>query len=936
MPPAPDTVRRHFLSWERPWIERVTEWLAAGWDGRGPLDLSATLAIVPTQQSGRRLREALAEYAAARGGAVFSPRVLTPEALLQQDLAPDAASPLQTLLAWSAVFRELDLSAHREIFPVDPPARNFPWSLRLAQQFARLQFTLSETGLRLGDVAGAAGGDFPEQARWEAIAALEALHEAQLARQGLREPNAARIGAVAAPLLERQFQRIVILAAPDVSPLAIRRLTNAASVTPVEVLVFAPADEAGSFDAWGRPASAAWEKRVLELPDFEQRVHLCPDPASQASRLADLVGRYKGVNGILAVGIADPEIAPLLENELNRRHHPVFNPEGRPMRQEGLHGLLTCLAELVRDPAFTTVEALGHCPDFIAFLQARHGADFSAAWWLRSLDDLRADHLPADLEAARQFASRPGYRVELSRGLQTTHEVRERLAAQAFSSGAAEALREIFGRRHLDRTRERDLRFEGAATAWTDLLRECAAAENQFGGLTVSDWWELALRHYGDQRSSEEKPGGALELQGWIELLWEDAPHLAVVGMNDGHVPEAVPEDAFLPGSLRQRLGLTTNATRFARDAYLLQAIAASRAGTGRLDLLFGKAASTGDPLRPSRLLLRCSDDALPERIAFLFRSPEIAEASSSWTRAWRLQPRVECPPERVAVTALRRYLLCPFRFYLRTVLQTESVDPWKSELDAFDFGTLCHAALERIGSDASLRECTDGEVLRAEVLRQLDREVLSRYGKVLPLPLLIQIESARQRLARLAELQALERSAGWEIVDVERAFEVAISGLLVRGKIDRIDRHAATGAVRVLDYKTSDRPRPPAGVHLRALRPGERVPEWAQVMVEGKARAWADLQLPLYLHALAGEFPGRVTCGYFNLPKASGETALALWDDYTPALHESALRCAEGACAAIRRGDFWPPNEGIRADRDDCAALFHRGVEDSVEWSVR
>ncbi|MGH7944943.1 MAG: PD-(D/E)XK nuclease family protein, partial [Opitutaceae bacterium] len=587
-------------------------------------------------------------------------------------------------------------------------------------------------------------------------------------------------------------------------------------------------------------------------------------------------------------------------------------------------------------PAFSAVDALARCPDFIAYLQSVNGAGFSAARWLMSLDELRSQHLPADLDAARQFAAnaeRPG---ELIRGLDTMDELRTSLSSQAFSTGAARAMQEIFGRRQLDRSRDGDVRLEEAASAWTALLRQCADVGKNFDALKLSDWWELALRLYGDQRSSAEKHGGALELQGWLELLWEDAPHLVVAGMNDGLVPEAVPEDAFLPGSLRQRLDLTTNATRFARDAYILQAIAASRRDGGRLDLLFGKTAGSGDPLRPSRLLLRCEEPELPERIGFLFRAPEITEANPAWTRAWRVTPRVAPPPERVAVTALKDYLSCPFRFYLTRVLRMKSVDPLKSELDALDFGILCHSALERIGSDPGLRACIDGDVLRAEVLHQLDRDVQERYGQLLSLPLLIQIESARQRLAKLAELQAAERAAGWEIIHVERPFELELSGLIVRGKIDRIDRHAETGAVRVLDYKTSDKSNPPAGMHLRPTRPVELVPEWAQLVFDGRPHAWRDLQLPLYARALAGEFSGRVTCGYFNLPKASGETALALWEDYTIELHASAMRCAEGACAAIRRGEFWPPNEDIKADRDECAALFHRGVESSVDWAAR
>jgi ATP-dependent helicase/nuclease subunit B len=39
-----------------------------------------------------------------------------------------------------------------------------------------------------------------------------------------------------------------------------------------------------------------------------------------------------------------------------------------------------------------------------------------------------------------------------------------------------------------------------------------------------------------------------------------------VAGLNDGLVPDAVVGDAFLPESLRERLGLKTNAARLARD----------------------------------------------------------------------------------------------------------------------------------------------------------------------------------------------------------------------------------------------------------------------------------------------------------------------------------------------------------------------------------
>jgi ATP-dependent helicase/nuclease subunit B len=727
---------------------------------------------------------------------------------------------------------------------------------------------------------------------------------------------------------------VVLLAVPDPSPLALQRAAALAGGHPVETVIFAPETEAGLFDPWGRPVAEAWERRPLEWERFDRHVRVLPDPAAQAVLLADLAARPDRIPGALALGVGDPDVAPLLENELRRRDVAVFNPDGRRMRGEALFELLRCLAALVRDPSFESVAALARCPDFLAAAGFGPDAEAGVAGWLAGLDDLRARHLPADLDAARAFAAGGRRFSAVAGGLEVMAGLRTQLTGGSFAAGASAALRGIFSGRVLDPESPADARWREAALAWSGILRECAAAEERFGRLPVADGWELALRLFGEIRCPDRKPAGAVELQGWLEVLWEDAPHLVVAGLNDGRVPESLPEDGFLPPGLRVRLGLPTEAMRSARDAYFLQAIASSREHVGQLDLLVGRSSAAGDPLRPSRLLLRCTDAGLPGRIAHVFRVPPPAEAAPSWTRAWKLHPHRLPPLERVSVTALRGYLQCPFRFFLRHGLKMDVVDPAKSELDALDFGTLCHSALEQIGRDPGLKDCTDAATLREGLLGHLDRTVRNRFGKLLALPLLVQLESARQRLGKLAELQAAERAAGWEIIDVERSFEVEVSGLRVRGKIDRIDRHAETGATRVLDYKTSDRPANPADTHLRNLRSDEVVPEWARLEdAAGRSRVWVDLQLPLYLRALAAELPGRPACGYFNLPKAVAETALACWEDYDREQHAAAMRCAEGVCAAIRRGEFWPPDETIKADRDEFGALFHHGAAASVEW---
>ncbi|MFA6288680.1 MAG: PD-(D/E)XK nuclease family protein [Opitutaceae bacterium] len=922
--------RLHVLPWNQPLVHAVTDWLARGWSGDRPLDLADALVVVPTGQAGRRLREALAARAAQQGQAVFPPRVLMPDQLTSPDAPLEgAASRAELLLAWTETLRLAELDAVREVFPLDPPERSFAWASRLAREFIRLQATLAENSLRMADVVSRAGEDFPEAGRWRQLGALEAACDAALAAHGLRDPQAVKIVFAGAPALPEGVRRIVVAGTPDPLPLALRVLeAHAAAGVPVEVLVSGPAEDA-LFDEWGRPVAAAWAPRVFSPADFEQRVRLCADPAAQADAIVACALGYAQPGGRFGVGVADAEVLPSLENGLARAGVPAFNPEGRPLRGETLHTLLTALAELAgREPTFASVAALMRCPDVLAWLGG------SPTHLLAALDDLHEEHLPPTLAAARAQVRDPA----LAKAVETVVRLRALLLVGGFPDNVRTVLTEIFKERRFDQARPEDARAIETAQAWATVLTELEAAVRRFPGLAASDVWELALRALGDSPRFDEKREGSVELQGWLELLWDDVPHLVVSGMNDGRVPDAVVGDAFLPEGLRERLGLKTNAARFARDAYLLHALEAFRAdGRGRLDLLVGKTSAAGDPLRPSRLLLQCADADLPSRVAFLFGHAEAARPSPAWRRAWKLKPRADAKIERLSVTAFRDYLKCPFRFYLKHGLRMQAVDPHKAELDAMDFGTLCHDALEAMGQpDSPVRNCTDATVLRGFLLDELERTARARYGEHPVLPLVVQLESARQRLSQVAEIQAQLRAEGWVIERTEWKFEIDLGGLPVRGKIDRIDRNELTGEVRVIDYKTSDKPVNPADAHVRGpkrVEDVEALPEFARFLSGGEEAIWTDLQLPLYLEAVTAEFGHAVACGYFNLPKAAGETGVLVWGGYDADVQAAAMRCARGVAAAVQARRFWPPAELPASANDDFAGLFHEGAEASVEW---
>ncbi|MEK7224758.1 MAG: ATP-dependent nuclease subunit B, partial [Bacteroidota bacterium] len=417
MPPPFAHFRRHFVGWERPWLPLAATWLARDWAGGDALDLSGVLAIVPTRQAGRRLREALAEHAAARGAAVFPPRTQTPDTLLALGAGgPGGASRLEARLAWTDVLRAVDRAEVPDVLPLAPPARDFAWAWRLGESLCRLQTQLTEGGLSFADVRPRAGEDFAEAERWRQLALLEARQAERLAAIARVEPHAARREFARAPALPAGVKRVVVLAAPDPLPLALEVLAHWAGQLPVDVVVFAPPAEAAAFDAAGRPLPGAWERRELALPDFARRVHLCADPAAEAARAAAVSEKYgRAADGLVAFGLADAEVLPLLENELRRAGRASYNPEGRARRRERLHALLAALADFARAPGFEAIAALARCPDFLDCVAARERGGFSAANFLAELDHARTRHLTAGLDALRAGAT--GRRPDLARAI---------------------------------------------------------------------------------------------------------------------------------------------------------------------------------------------------------------------------------------------------------------------------------------------------------------------------------------------------------------------------------------------------------------------------------------------------------------------------------------------------------------------------------------
>ena len=944
--------RRIFLTWSQPLLPAVVDHLCAEWKD-GALDLSHLVAVVPTAEAGRRVKEALALRAAARGTAVLSPHMITPEVITTWALAemPATATPVESLLVWMQVLTDLPLEDFSVLFPVPPVSRDAAWARTTAGELLRLRHRLEEGGHTIKTAAQRLGTAHPEAERWKDLERLEKRVLAALKSAGLTDSVAARFAAAARPVLPPGVTRIVIIAVPDPVHLVVTALENAARQgTAVDVLIHGDGMEAQLWDEWGRPVPDAWGARVIEIPQAEKNIRLLARPDDEAAALIAEMRR----DAALSIGSADPEIAAPLETCAAREGVTVFDPSGIPLTTHEVSWMLTCLTSLLRSDSAQDAARLLRLPEVLA----ASAAGVSAEFLLRDWDEIQQANLPRTLHDAVALSKhwkprrkgRPGEAKSALPPLLHWLQEQCRTLRRATHTGA---LYQFIDFLYAGKTFVREVDhalFQDALEQWQETLDslEQAAIRTGFAMDTVTllDTAQHLLR---DARLYPDNTQNAPVISGWLELPWLDAPHLAVAGLNEGMAPDSVTGDPWLPDSARGLLDLKTNAVRLARDSYLLTSLIQCRRCDGSVQLFAARETADGDPLKPSRLLLRCPREELAARALRLFPAEEMEDARPSppsWHRAWQLRPptpdRAAGIFEKMSVTQFSDYLSCPFRFYLKHVLRMEPFDATRDEMDTRDFGSLIHDSLQALHSDETLRDSDDETALAAFLDERIQTITGDRYGRDPVLPIVIQLESARNRLRALARVQAAARADGWRVEHVEISFPelpdnkepVEIDGVLISGRIDLIERHLHTGQRRVIDYKTGAKGTEPDKAHLKTLRGAAAgdIPEWQLLTHSGKMHRWINLQLPIYtwvVGRLGGGGDG-VQAGYINLPPATSETAVNMWDAMDDELIASAMSCARGVIRSIRQGIFWPPAKS--PEHDDFKGLWFEAAAESFD----
>ncbi len=888
--------KRVFIGYDSPFLPLLTSRLLEDREA-----LARTLVIVPTGQSGRILRESLA----AASTALLAPAVSTPGALLHladSSIAPPWVEKLAWMEALSSI-PEADWENHSDLFPIAPDTGDDSgdWALSIATEIVALRTTLQE---KLHNLFSASKflASSPEAGRWESLARIETMAERQLAAWGFTSRTAALR---AKPSLLDGYTNIILAGVTEMPQCLADALDEFTGT--VTAIIAAPASEEGNFSSLGLPLET-WASR--ELPSHAKSSILA-NPAAQADAALAAISATGAASTDIALGTPDEQAGAALARTFSENGWPAFHPAAsQPMAPlvRWLHAWKDWLAK----PSSRHLAALLSLPESSAPISGNRAGK------LLSLNQFRDDHPtvePQEILRLTQRSEDPA-KSELNSAVASLIELRRTFLSADFPEAITGHLRAL------------DAQDTEVTSRIGDFLTEATPLFPQIK--RSHTFWLQALLTW--LPTSPAQPGSdrVIDVQGWLELLFEPGEHLVICGMNEGFVPSRSGGEPWLSENIRAALGLSTDADRHARDAYLLHAMLMMRRENGSAHLICGKTGAGGETLLPSRLLLRVPREDLVPTVGNLFREIEPPEANLIWTRDWKWQtPAIELP-ERISVTALRDYLACPFRFYLKHLVRMGVPEPDRREMNARDFGSITHLVVENWGNDPAARSLSDPAKLTACLDDLLADLIRLEFGTKPPLAIRIQAQSIRQRLEWFAAEQVKTLADGWEIIDVERKFAIPSGDFLISGKIDRIDRHRETGLLRVIDYKTGKAGSTEAA-HRQKITARTRIPahfhENCPAFQEttdpkGKPAAffWKNLQLPLYALAQGTESAEPPTPAYIHLGKTEENVKITSWDRFSAEDLESGKSCADWITESVGNRVFWPPSEKV--EYDDFATL--------------
>jgi len=327
-------------------------------------------------------------------------------------------------------------------------------------------------------------------------------------------------------------------------------------------------------------------------------------------------------------------------------------------------------------------------------------------------------------------------------------------------------------------------------------------------------------------------------ITGMVEARLDRCDTLILAGLREGVFPARSPRPLYLPGVVRDGLGLPGWTAALARDAELFTRLLH---GAPEVVLTWSIEAD-GSPVLPSsfvtrlELVLNLKLETVGQ--ARLWRPREVPwEEIRAREETFRASPeaiRAHVPVRpltKLSWSALRTWRDCSYRFLLERGFALRREEEVQAEFRSLDYGNLVHKALEAWLDPAATgyQALLAGEATKAAAsLDAIATELFSQGSQELPQRRLW-LENFRRLVPGLATIE-MKRFVSWLPVGLELPFVLPLPVLqswlvnatadslpdlparadeiILLGTIDRVDScRDGSGGLAVVDYKTGTVP---------------------------------------------------------------------------------------------------------------------------------
>lgn len=287
-----------------------------------------------------------------------------------------------------------------------------------------------------------------------------------------------------------------------------------------------------------------------------------------------------------------------------------------------------------------------------------------------------------------------------------------------------------------------------------------------------------------------------LFIWGLLEARLQRTDLMILGGLDEGRWPPRQTPDAWLAPGVRNMLGLAPLERQQGASAHDFAGAFAAR------EVIITRASrSGGDPTVASRFWLRLAalggdlPDVMVDRVPLVRLAAELDVPEDRPRPAARPAPAppVDQRPRKISVTALDNLARDPYSYYARHILGLPVLDPLSALPDPRWRGTRVHSLFEQWMLAGATRAAFETQI---EALRQdpaLD-------------PLAASFWLPRVELALRWAAAQYWADDGRDAVGVELRGEMAMGGITLMGKADRVDRDAE-GNLYIVDYKSGQAP---------------------------------------------------------------------------------------------------------------------------------